>query len=140
MSAKPQWLLAIPDAISQIEQLDRILLTRRGIKRLFGDGKVRRHVVVDAREASGSATSPRSTWPPTSGRPPGRPHGEAAQVLPVNPAAAVRGAKHVVTKGATPVLSPAEARKLLETIDTGVLAGLRNRALLSVMLYSFACG
>ena len=60
------------------------------------------------------------------------------QVLPVNPAAAVRGPKHVVTKGATPVLSPAEARKLLETIDTGTLTGLRDRALLSVMLYSFA--
>ena len=60
------------------------------------------------------------------------------QVLPVNPAAAVRGPKHVVTKGATPVLLPAEARKLLETIDTGALAGLRDRALLSVMLYSFA--
>ena len=61
-----------------------------------------------------------------------------SQVLPVNPAAAVRGPKHVVTKGATPVLSPAEARKLLETIDTGALAGLRDRPLLSVMLYSFA--
>ena len=44
-----------------------------------------------------------------------------SQVLPVNPAAAVRGPKHVVTKGATPVLSPAEARKLLETLDTGAL-------------------
>ena len=61
-----------------------------------------------------------------------------SQVLPVNPAAAVRGPKHVVTKGATPVLSPAEARKLLAAIDTGALAGLRDRALLSVMLYSFA--
>ena len=61
-----------------------------------------------------------------------------SQVLPVNPAAAVRGPKHVVTKGATPVLSPAEARKLLASIDTGALAGLRDRALLSVMLYSFA--
>ena len=61
-----------------------------------------------------------------------------SQVLPVNPAAAVRGPKHVVTKGATPVLSPAEARKLLGSIDTGALAGLRDRALLSVMLYSFA--
>ena len=29
MSAKPRWLLAIPDAISQLEQLDRSLLTRR---------------------------------------------------------------------------------------------------------------
>ena len=61
-----------------------------------------------------------------------------SQVLPVNPAAAVRGPKHVVTKGATPVLSPAEARKLLESIGTDTLAGLRDRALLSVMLYSFA--
>ena len=61
-----------------------------------------------------------------------------SQVLPVNPAAAVRGPKHVVTKGATPVLSPAEARKLLKSIDTSTLAGLRDRALLSVMLYSFA--
>ena len=61
-----------------------------------------------------------------------------SQVLPVNPAAAVRGPKHVVTTGATPVLSPAEARRLLEAIDTGTLAGLRDRALVSVMLYSFA--
>ena len=61
-----------------------------------------------------------------------------SQVLPVNPAAAVRGPKHVVTKGATPVLSPAEARKLLASIDTGALAGLRDQALLAVMLYSFA--
>ena len=61
-----------------------------------------------------------------------------SQLLPVNPAAAVRGPKHVVTKGATPVLSPAEARRLLAAIDTGTLAGLRDRALVSVMLYSFA--
>ena len=51
-----------------------------------------------------------------------------SQVLPVNPAAAVRGPKHVVT---TPVLSPAEARRLIEAIDTGTLAGLRDRALAS---------
>ena len=56
----------------------------------------------------------------------------------MNPAAAVRGPKHVVRKGSPTVLSPAEVRKLLEMIDTGALAGLRDRALLSVMLYSFA--
>ena len=61
-----------------------------------------------------------------------------SQVIPVNPAAAVRGPKHVVTTGATPVLSPAEARRLLKAIDTGTLAGLRDRALVSVMLYSVA--
>ena len=61
-----------------------------------------------------------------------------SQVLPVNPAAAVRGPTHVVTTGATPVLAPAEARRLLEAIDPGTLAGLRDRALVSVMLYSVA--
>ena len=60
------------------------------------------------------------------------------QVLPVNPAAAVRGPKHVVTKGATPVLTPSETRSLLDGIDPGSLVGLRDRALLSVMVYSFA--
>ena len=60
------------------------------------------------------------------------------QVLPANPAAAVRGPKHVVTKGATPVLTPAETRSLLDGIDAGSLVGLRDRALLSVMVYSFA--
>ena len=60
------------------------------------------------------------------------------QVLPVNPAAAVRGPKHVVTKGATPVLTPVETRSLLDGIDAGSLVGLRDRALLSVMVYSFA--
>ena len=61
------------------------------------------------------------------------------QVLPVNPAAAVRGPKHVVTKGATPVLTRRPRRgSSSSTIDTGTLAGLRDRALFSVMLYSFA--
>ena len=36
MPPKPRWLLAIPDAISQLEHLDRTLLTRRDIERLFG--------------------------------------------------------------------------------------------------------
>ena len=56
----------------------------------------------------------------------------------MNPAASVRGPKHVVTKGATPVLTPAETRELLDRIDTGTLVGLRDRALLSVMVFSFA--
>ena len=60
------------------------------------------------------------------------------QVLPVNPAAAVRGPKHVVTKGSTPVLTPEETRALLDQIDTGSLVGLRDRALISVMVFSFA--
>ena len=40
--------------------------------------------------------------------------------------------------GKTPVLQPAEARQLLDSIDTATLPGLRDRALLAVMVYSFA--
>src|SRR5262249_5701362 len=41
-------------------------------------------------------------------------------------------------KGKTPVLSPAEARELLDSIDVSTIAGLRDRALIGVMVYSFA--
>ena len=61
-----------------------------------------------------------------------------SQVLPVNPAAAVRGPTHVVTTGATAVRAPAEARRLLAAIDPGTRAGRRDRALVSVRLYSVA--
>ena len=58
------------------------------------------------------------------------------QVVPVNPAHTVRGPRHVVTS--TPVLDPVEARALLDSIDTGNHAGLRDRALIALMVYSFA--
>lgn len=54
-----------------------------------------------------------------------------------NPAEGVRGPKHVVRAGRTPVLSAEQARQLLDSIPTGTLTGLRDRALLSVMVYSF---
>ena len=60
------------------------------------------------------------------------------QVVPANPAASVRGPTHIVRTGKTPVLQPTEARLLLDTIDTSTLPGLRDRALLAVMVYSFA--
>ncbi len=60
------------------------------------------------------------------------------QVLPFNPAASVRGPKHVVNKGKTPVLSAEEARQLLDSIDTGKIGGLRDRALIGLMVFSFA--
>jgi site-specific recombinase XerC len=60
------------------------------------------------------------------------------QVVPINPAHTVRGPRHVVTIGQTPVLDPAEARALLDSIDTGNHAGLRDRALIALMVYSFA--
>ena len=41
MPAKPRWLLAIPDAIRQLEALDRTLLTRGDIEQLFGVSRAR---------------------------------------------------------------------------------------------------
>jgi site-specific recombinase XerD len=58
--------------------------------------------------------------------------------LIVNPAASVRGPSHVVRVGRTPVLDPAEARHLLDKIDITTPIGLRDRALLGLMVYSFA--
>jgi site-specific recombinase XerD len=60
------------------------------------------------------------------------------QVIPVNPAASVRGPSHVSRNGKTPVLEPAEARALLDAIDITTPAGLRDRALIGLMVYSFA--
>jgi site-specific recombinase XerD len=61
-----------------------------------------------------------------------------SQVIPTNPAASVRGPKHVVKRGKTPVLTPEEARHLLDSIDAGSPAGLRDRALIGLMVYTFA--
>ena len=59
-------------------------------------------------------------------------------VLRMNPAAAVRGPKHVVKRGKTPVLAADQARDLLDAIDVSTIVGLRDRALIGTMVYSFA--
>lgn len=60
------------------------------------------------------------------------------QVLASNPAHAVRGPKHTQRKGKTPVLTADEARDLLDSIDASSLPGLRDRALIGLMVYTFA--
>ena len=60
------------------------------------------------------------------------------QVVEQNPAAAVRGPKHVVKKGKTPVLDGDEAKKLIDSIDVSTIVGLRDRALIALLIYSFA--
>ena len=75
------------------------------------------------------------------------------QVMPSNPATSVRGPKHVVKKGITPVLTAKEARELLDSIPVERvievdeegreirgpnIVGLRDRAIIAVMVYSFA--
>jgi hypothetical protein len=58
--------------------------------------------------------------------------------LDVNPAHAVRGPKYSQKKGKTPVLDRDEARASIAAIDTNTLTGLRDRALIGIMIYTFA--
>jgi site-specific recombinase XerD len=78
------------------------------------------------------------------------------QIIPSNPAASVRGPKYVVKQGKTPVLNEDEAKALFRSLDLVIaeaderavgmptdrrirgLAALRDRALIGVMVYSFA--
>jgi integrase len=75
------------------------------------------------------------------------------QVVQFNPASPVRGPRHVVKRGKTLVLSAEDARQLIDSIPTRIgpqpkegeedrrppdLIGLRDRALIGVMVYSFA--
>jgi site-specific recombinase XerD len=60
------------------------------------------------------------------------------QVVPANPASAVRGPKHVVKTGTTPVLEGEEWRKLLDSIPVTTLRDVRDRALIATLTYSFA--
>ena len=60
------------------------------------------------------------------------------QVVPTNPAHSVRGPRHSVSKGSTKVLSSEEATALLTNMDVTTVVGLRDRALIAVMTYTFA--
>lgn len=56
----------------------------------------------------------------------------------LNPAASVRGPKVRNVVGKTPATDPAQARRLLKSIDTSQIVGLRDRAILAIMMYT-AC-
>lgn len=60
------------------------------------------------------------------------------QLMPYNPASSVRGPKHVVKTGKTPVLENAEWRHLIDSIPTDTLRDLRDRALIATLTYGFA--
>jgi site-specific recombinase XerC len=60
------------------------------------------------------------------------------QIMPVNPASSVRCPSHSVKRGKTPVLDPPEARAFIDSIDVATPVGLRDRALIVFMVYSFA--
>ena len=48
MPARSRWLLALPDAIAQLEALDRPLLTRRDLEALFGVSRARAATLMRA--------------------------------------------------------------------------------------------
>jgi site-specific recombinase XerD len=56
----------------------------------------------------------------------------------LNPALSVRGPKHSVVEGRTPALSPNEVRRVLTSIDVTNVVGLRDRAVIGVLIYT-AC-
>jgi integrase/recombinase XerD len=60
------------------------------------------------------------------------------QVLPLNPAHAVRGPRYSVRKGKTPILTADEMRDLLDSIEIDTVIGLRDRAFLGLLSYTFA--
>jgi site-specific recombinase XerD len=60
------------------------------------------------------------------------------QIVPMNPAGSVRGPKYVVKQGKTPVLLGEEARRLLDSIKTETVVGLRDRAFIALLVYTFA--
>jgi site-specific recombinase XerD len=60
------------------------------------------------------------------------------QIVESNPASVVRGPKYAVKTGKTPVLLGEEARALLDSIKTNTVVGLRDRAFISLSIYTFA--
>ena len=60
------------------------------------------------------------------------------QIVPANPATSVRGPAYAIKRGKTPVLSAEEARQLFSGVDTSHVVGLRDRALIGLMTYTFA--
>jgi len=60
------------------------------------------------------------------------------RIVATNPAQPVKGPKLSVTRGKTPILDAEEAGELLRSIPTATLAGLRDRALIGLMVFTFA--
>jgi integrase/recombinase XerD len=56
----------------------------------------------------------------------------------LNPAASVRAPKYSVVEGKTPALSVEQARQVLAAIDTSHVVGLRDRAIIAILIYTAA--
>jgi site-specific recombinase XerD len=59
-------------------------------------------------------------------------------VVLLNPAASVRGERYRAIEGLTPEITPQQARTLLDSIDTSTPAGLRDKCIIAVLIYTAA--
>ncbi|VTS08054.1 tyrosine-type recombinase/integrase [Tuwongella immobilis] len=65
-------------------------------------------------------------------------HLVAERLLDINPAASVRRARYSQDEGKTAEITTAEVRRLLSTIDTSNVLGLRDRAIIGVLNFTGA--
>jgi site-specific recombinase XerD len=56
----------------------------------------------------------------------------------LNPAASVRGERYSVIEGKTPEITVDQARRLLRSMDTSTVVGLRDRAVIGILIYTAA--
>ena len=57
-------------------------------------------------------------------------------VIILNPAASVRSDRHQIIEGKTPEIPVEQARRLLRSIDTTHVVGLRDRAIIGILVYT----
>jgi integrase/recombinase XerD len=56
----------------------------------------------------------------------------------LNPALSVRGERYSVLEGKTPEITVKQARKLMHSIDTADIVGLRDKCIIAVLIYTAA--
>lgn len=58
--------------------------------------------------------------------------------IPLNPALSVRGERYQVLEGKTPEITIRQARRLLSSIDEHHVIGMRDKAIISILIYTAA--
>jgi integrase/recombinase XerD len=58
--------------------------------------------------------------------------------IPLNPAASVRAERYQLIEGKTPEITVKQARKLLQSIDTSDIIGLRDKSIIAILIYTAA--
>jgi len=56
----------------------------------------------------------------------------------LNPAASVRSERYQTVEGKTPEITVEQARRLLQSVDTDHVVGLRDRAIIGILIYTAA--